>query len=179
MPSLNSCKSLIYGPEYEMGQYKAVRNLATMVRDAQTYWDGMLSKLRANPCGDNYDLSGWELAGVVCTSSVIWVELGSGRRRAQEGFYAYFVRMRTCSRRPKAARLLQVPVAIPRFAVRTTTLLRTLLGLNSTVCSTCHVAMKVHRRCSSDMESPTMLSDAGVRAPATTEIPGDDGGIAT
>src|SRR5512147_700220 len=40
--------------------------------------------------------------------------------------------MRTWIRRPKVPRQLQLPVVIPRFAVRTTTLLRTLLGLNST-----------------------------------------------
>jgi len=73
---LISCKSIIYTPEYDAGQYRAVRNAASTVRDATRDWAEDIATLRTNPVGDNYDMSGWNLLGVVCTPSVVWVELG-------------------------------------------------------------------------------------------------------
>jgi len=73
---LLSCKSIIYSPEYDMGEYRAVRNAATTVRSAVEDWAEILVTLRANLLGDNYDLRGWDLLGVVCTPSVVWIELG-------------------------------------------------------------------------------------------------------
>jgi hypothetical protein len=73
---LISCKSIIYSPEYDMGEHRAVRNAASTVRAAVQDWSGILNTLRAHPVGDNYDLSSWEFLGVVCTPSVVWIELG-------------------------------------------------------------------------------------------------------
>lgn len=73
---LISCKSIIYTLEYDAGQYRAVRNAASTVRDAVLDWAENVATLRTNPIGENYDLSGWNLLGVVCTPSVIWIELG-------------------------------------------------------------------------------------------------------
>ena len=73
---LISCKSIIYSPAYDMGQYRAVRNAASTVRDAVRDWRADVARLVANPIGENYNLSGWSLVGVVCTPSVVWIELG-------------------------------------------------------------------------------------------------------
>jgi hypothetical protein len=74
---LISCKSIIYTPEYDMGEYRAVRNAASTVRTAVRDWSDIIRTLRTNPVGDNYDFSGWDLVGVVCTPSVVWIELGA------------------------------------------------------------------------------------------------------
>lgn len=71
---LVSCKSIPYSAEYDAGEYRTVRNAASTVEKAVEWWHGRLTKLRENPKGDNYDLSGFDqLVGVVCTPHVIFV----------------------------------------------------------------------------------------------------------
>jgi len=74
---LVSCKSLVYTSEYDQGEYRAVRNAATVVRDAKSRWDAVIAVLRQHPRGDNYDLRSYaRIVGVVCTPSAIWIEMG-------------------------------------------------------------------------------------------------------
>lgn len=83
-----SCKSIIYSPEYDAGKYRDVRNAATTVTSAESYWGDVLARFRANPKGDNYDFTGWDLVGVVCTSTIIWTELGPCTRDVIAGLRA-------------------------------------------------------------------------------------------
>ncbi|HEY4177964.1 MAG TPA: hypothetical protein VGM90_14050 [Kofleriaceae bacterium] len=71
-----SCKSVIYEPDYDAGEFLAVRGAASTVRSAEDVWRRKLAELRGNPKGQNYDFSGWTLAGLVCTPTVVWTELG-------------------------------------------------------------------------------------------------------
>ncbi len=54
---LISCKSIPYTPEYDAGQFKAVRNVRTNMADNVTAWLKVRDRLRKNPVGDNYDFS--------------------------------------------------------------------------------------------------------------------------
>ncbi len=74
--ALISCKSIVYTPEYDKGEERAVQNAASRVRSAREEWSRIVDTLRNTPEGTNYDLRGWDLVGVVCTPSVVWIELG-------------------------------------------------------------------------------------------------------
>lgn len=73
---LISCKSIIYSPEYDVGEYRSVRNAAERVALGVKKWRDILTALGENPVGDNFDLSGWNFLGVVCTPNVVWTQVG-------------------------------------------------------------------------------------------------------
>jgi hypothetical protein len=68
-----SCKSMLYTPEYDGGDYNSVRNIRTNLEEYDVEWQARIAALRRSPVGDNYDLTGCELYGVVCTPHVSFV----------------------------------------------------------------------------------------------------------
>lgn len=80
---LVSCKSILFTPEYDVGRYNLVRNRATRIANAVERWEELIERLRKNPVGDNFDLSGVdEIHGVVITPSVMFVELSTLTRES-------------------------------------------------------------------------------------------------
>src|SRR5262249_21008199 len=51
---LVSAKSKVYGALYDTGDYAQIRNAATAIDEAVSYWREILSVLSAHPKGDNY-----------------------------------------------------------------------------------------------------------------------------
>ena len=69
---LVSCKSIPYTPEYERGDYGAVRNVRTHIEQSDVEWQERVNSLRQEPVGDNYNLEGCEIYGVVCTPFAVF-----------------------------------------------------------------------------------------------------------
>lgn len=67
---LVSCKSVVYTPEYECGDYGAVRNVRTHLEESDIEWQERVSRIRQDLKGDNYNLEGYEVYGTVCTPFV-------------------------------------------------------------------------------------------------------------
>ena len=85
---LISCKSILYA-EYEIADFRVLRNAADLVQKAVVEWNQICSFLRDNRVGENYDLSGYDkIMGVVCTPVVIYTPLGIATERAAGGLYA-------------------------------------------------------------------------------------------
>lgn len=63
-----SCKSTLYSPQYDAGEFRTVRNREGMLLTAIAEWDKKIETLRADPRGDNFDFSAFDdIIGVVCT----------------------------------------------------------------------------------------------------------------
>jgi hypothetical protein len=76
-----SCKSTPYRAEYEAGDYRAVRNVRTMLIEALNDWLEVIEALNEKLVGTNYDLRRFErICGVVCTPHVFYVPVGSATR---------------------------------------------------------------------------------------------------
>jgi hypothetical protein len=69
---LVSCKSVPYTHEYDCGDYTTVRNVRSLIEEADIKWQRQVDKLRKEKRGDNYDFEGYELHGVVCTPFVVF-----------------------------------------------------------------------------------------------------------
>jgi hypothetical protein len=70
---LVSCKCWPFTENWQRGDYGTVRNLATNVDNEVAGWDAKVARLRAQPVGNNYDLSAYsELIGVVVLPEVPW-----------------------------------------------------------------------------------------------------------
>lgn len=67
-----ACKGITYTPEYDAGDYAAVRNAASTIDQALD----QLERLKRLPVGDNYDFRGFDILGVACTPSPFYVRLG-------------------------------------------------------------------------------------------------------
>ncbi len=70
---LISCKSILHTSDSDSGEYRNVRNIRTLLENADQRWSSVVSRLRDDPIGDNYDFSGYRLVGVVCTPHVEFV----------------------------------------------------------------------------------------------------------
>lgn len=80
-----SCKSVIYSKDYDAGDYRVVRNIASNALESVENWSEIIKRLRENPVGDNYDLSDYtDFVGVVCTPTVVYVPIGSCTELAAE-----------------------------------------------------------------------------------------------
>jgi hypothetical protein len=67
------CKSFVYSGAYDIGDYKAIRNVSTLVRDSLRHWSGICTHLIEYRKGDNYDMSRYRsILGVVCTPHVAY-----------------------------------------------------------------------------------------------------------
>jgi hypothetical protein len=85
---LISCKSILYA-EYEIADYRVLRNASDQVQKAVIAWNQICSFLRDNRVGENYDLSRYdEIIGVVCTPILIFTPLGIATERVAGGLYA-------------------------------------------------------------------------------------------
>lgn len=62
---LVSCMSVAGSDGYLRGDFDAVRNVRTAVESKVADWDDRLDRLRQAPVGDNYDLAGYGILGVV------------------------------------------------------------------------------------------------------------------
>jgi len=72
-----SCKSVIYSKDYDAGDYRLVRNIASNARESVESWSRIVKTILENPVGDNYDFSLFSrVVGTVCTPDVIYVPLG-------------------------------------------------------------------------------------------------------
>jgi hypothetical protein len=83
---LVSCKSRVYSDDYDRGDYRTIRNAASMVEDAVAQWLSHLALIQQYPCGDNYDLRDYRtVAGVVCTPNVLYVAIGPSTNESLGG----------------------------------------------------------------------------------------------
>ncbi|PLC47885.1 hypothetical protein CR159_21150 [Pollutimonas subterranea] len=63
-----SCKSIIYGRDYDQGAFRVIRNIQDTVDNAVVTWERVVAQLRLQPAGENFDFSQFdEIIGVVCT----------------------------------------------------------------------------------------------------------------
>jgi hypothetical protein len=86
---LVSCKSIVYSPQYDVGDFRIVRNVATVVNEAVAYWQGIVRLLRENRRGDNFDFTTFEnILGVVCTPFVVFTADESALREIADGLRA-------------------------------------------------------------------------------------------
>lgn len=71
---LVSCKNIPFSPEYDAGDHRTVRNVASTIDGAVAFWhDVLLADLEATPVGSNYDVSGFaSVRGVVVTPHVFY-----------------------------------------------------------------------------------------------------------
>lgn len=82
---LVSCKSVPYSAAYERGDYGVVRNVRTNIEQSDVGWQKVINRLLLQPKGDNYDLEGYELYGVVCTPFVIFTHRQQNRTILSRG----------------------------------------------------------------------------------------------
>jgi hypothetical protein len=83
---LVSCKSTIYSPQYDVGDFRVIRNRESHLLDAIRDWDEKVTFLRRNPVGDNYDFSNFDLIqGVVCTPLPVFVMHMPGTSMTPDG----------------------------------------------------------------------------------------------
>ena len=68
-----SCKSIIYDRDYDQGVFRVIRNTQATIDDAVNAWDMVVSELRRQPTGENFNFSQFdEIIGVVCTPFVAY-----------------------------------------------------------------------------------------------------------
>jgi hypothetical protein len=83
---LVSCKSTIYSPQYDAGDFRVVRNRESLLLDAIRDWDEKVTLLQRNPVGDNYDFSNFgPIQGVVCTPLPVFVMRMPGTSTTPKG----------------------------------------------------------------------------------------------
>lgn len=68
-----SCKSIIYDRDYDQGVFRVIRNTQATIDDAVESWERVVTELRRQPIGENFDFSRFdEIVGVVCTPFVVY-----------------------------------------------------------------------------------------------------------
>jgi hypothetical protein len=83
---LVSCKSLVYSAEYDVGEYKAIRNAASVVCKGIEDWEEIVGKIRNNRVGDNFDFSQFKtILGVVVTPMEVFVGVEAADQFAAPG----------------------------------------------------------------------------------------------
>jgi hypothetical protein len=84
-----SCKSVLWSPELEAGDFRLSRNLRTDVETAVAQADAHTTVLRSRRKGDNYDFGlGRQITIVVCTPFPVWVPIGAATRELLPGLRA-------------------------------------------------------------------------------------------
>jgi hypothetical protein len=75
---LVSCKSVVYSKGYDAGEYRLIRNIASLARDSLERWSEVMKTIMEHPSGDNYNFTEFRrVIGVVCVPHVIYVPLGA------------------------------------------------------------------------------------------------------
>jgi hypothetical protein len=77
---LVSCKSMPYTPDLDAGVYNKVRNLRTNLEEYDADWVAKTNFICRNPRGDNYNLPGYDIYGVVCVPFVPFTALDQARK---------------------------------------------------------------------------------------------------
>lgn len=76
---LVSCKSIPHTAELDAGIHARVRNVRTSLEEYDAYWQDKVKLFRANPIGDNYDFSGYQVLGNVCILHVEFTHIEQTR----------------------------------------------------------------------------------------------------
>jgi hypothetical protein len=75
---LVSCKSVIYSKDYDAGDYRLVRNIASLALESVERWFEVIRTIQEHSSGDNYNFTEFShVIGVVCVPHVIYVPLGA------------------------------------------------------------------------------------------------------
>lgn len=83
-----SCKSIVYTREYDIGDYKQVRNTATLIQSAVVNWQKKIDFIKVKRSGDNYDFTRFtKIIGVVCTPHIFYVPLGDATKEIDPGLF--------------------------------------------------------------------------------------------
>ena len=86
---LVDCISAFLSSKYETAQYSEVHNAASRIEQKVEKWRRKMTLLRDHPRGDNYDFSGFRrIIGVVCTTDLFYVPLGSATQFEAPGLRA-------------------------------------------------------------------------------------------
>ena len=87
---LISCKSFIYGEDYDRGAFRAVRAVRRTIEDGVVRWNQLLDSLRERPVGPNYDLSAFgTIVGVLVSPRPYFVEDALLNTFASDGLRLY------------------------------------------------------------------------------------------
>lgn len=87
---LISCKSFIYGEEYDRGAFRAVRAVRRTIEEGVIRWSQLLGFLREHPVGPNYDFSAFRtIHGVLVSPRPYFVEDPLLNSLALEGLRLY------------------------------------------------------------------------------------------
>lgn len=85
-----SCKSITYTLDYDAGDYRSVRNIASNIEESVRYWKNIQDILRKNPIGNNYDISGYKnIFAIVCTPNLFYVPIGIATENQDAGLLNY------------------------------------------------------------------------------------------
>ena len=80
------CKSVIYNSDYDIGDYKIVRNTESEIVKKTQKWQTNKEFFKENPVGDNYDFSGYsDIIAIVCTPTVVFVPIGIATEETETG----------------------------------------------------------------------------------------------
>lgn len=84
-----SCKSVVYDPHYDVGDYRVVQNNKSRIDEAVRDWSTLMASLRAQPKGDNFDFSSFsKIIGVVCTPFVVYTDNAEALKEIAPGLLA-------------------------------------------------------------------------------------------
>jgi hypothetical protein len=75
--------------DYDAGDYRTSRNATSALVEDIGKWLALLATLRANPQGDNYDLRGHKLEGVLLTPMLLYLPLEHAERLSLPGLRFY------------------------------------------------------------------------------------------
>lgn len=90
---LISCKSIAATPEHVSGLHRSVRNTADRLEKHVNHWTKILDEVTTCPRGDNYDLTGHQVLGVVITPRLHWAGHGVGQEIAMNRADGRSIRM--------------------------------------------------------------------------------------
>ncbi|WFR66896.1 hypothetical protein P9139_20215 [Curtobacterium flaccumfaciens] len=82
---LISCKRSLVGVNYISGEYREMVNAKSRIEQALDEWDARLDFFKRHPVGDNYDLSGFTLDGLVLVPEIVFTPDARARRIASIG----------------------------------------------------------------------------------------------
>lgn len=84
-----SCKSVVYDPNYDIGDYRVIQNNKSRIDEAAQDWSTLMENLRAQPKGDNFDFTSFsKIIGVVCTPFVVYTDNAEAFKEIAPGLRA-------------------------------------------------------------------------------------------
>lgn len=85
---LISCKSIPRRGSYEAGEHSVVRNASQAMEEYLQQWENVVEIIRHSPVGDNYNLDGFDISGVVVTPMPVFVASSKARCQVMPGLCA-------------------------------------------------------------------------------------------